>query len=118
MSDTQKQDAYNWLMGYFAGYGFSDEAISKLNILYGNTPVSEDILDKQISFLHMDVRTSNCLNNYHRYYGNEGNPIITIRDLVRKTDCDMLIIPNFGRRSLNLLKEELAKHKLRFGMDV
>ena len=39
-------------------------------------------------------------------------------DLVQKTEAEMLKTPNFGRKSLNEIKEKLAKIGLRFGMEV
>jgi len=41
-----------------------------------------------------------------------------VGDLVQKTEAEMLKTPNFGRKSLNEIKEKLAKIGLRFGMEV
>ncbi len=41
-----------------------------------------------------------------------------IGDLVQKTESEMLKTPNFGRKSLNEIKEKLAKIGLKFGMEV
>ncbi len=48
-----------------------------------------------------------------------GHPnIIYIGDLVQKTEAEMLRTPNFGRKSLNEIKEVLASMGLHLGMDV
>ena len=51
----------------------------------------------------------NCLKN---------DNIIYIGDLVQKTEAEMLRTPNFGRKSLNEIKEVLASMGLRLGMDI
>ena len=55
------------------------------------------------------VRSANCLKN---------DNIIYIGDLVQKTEAEMLRTPNFGRKSLNEIKEVLAVMGLRLGMDI
>lgn len=57
----------------------------------------------------MSVRSANCLKTAN---------IKTIGDLVRKTETDMLKYKNFGRKSLNEIKEILSGMGLSFGMDV
>ncbi|MFV9935877.1 MAG: DNA-directed RNA polymerase subunit alpha [Rickettsia endosymbiont of Haemaphysalis japonica] len=64
---------------------------------------------KRVDELELSVRSANCLKN---------DNIIYIGDLVKRTESDMLRTPNFGRKSLNEIKEILAKFNLRFGMDV
>ncbi|AFB21337.1 DNA-directed RNA polymerase subunit alpha [Rickettsia canadensis] len=64
---------------------------------------------KRVDELELSVRSANCLKN---------DNIIYIGDLVKRTEADMLRTPNFGRKSLNEIKEILAKLNLRFGMDV
>ncbi|ABV76570.1 DNA-directed RNA polymerase subunit alpha [Rickettsia rickettsii] len=64
---------------------------------------------KRVDELELSVRSANCLKN---------DNIIYIGDLVKRTEADMLRTPNFGRKSLNEIKEILAKFNLRFGMDV
>lgn len=64
---------------------------------------------KKVDELELSVRSSNCLKN---------DNIIYIGDLVQKTDNEMLKTPNFGRKSLNEIKDALANMGLRFGMEV
>jgi DNA-directed RNA polymerase alpha subunit len=59
--------------------------------------------------LELSVRTANCLKN---------DNIVFIGDLVQKSEAEMLRTPNFGRKSLNEIKEVLAKMGLHLGMDV
>jgi DNA-directed RNA polymerase subunit alpha len=67
---------------------------------------NENLL-RPVSELELSVRSSNCLKNANiRYIG----------DLVQKTEMDMLKTKNFGRKSLNEIKELLAEMGLRFGM--
>jgi hypothetical protein len=63
----------------------------------------------KVEHLELSVRSSNCLRN---------DGIIYLGELVQKTEEEMLRTPNFGRRSLNEVKEELARMKLQFGMRV
>ncbi len=64
---------------------------------------------RKVDELELSVRSQNCLKN---------DNIVYIGDLVRKTESEMLKTPNFGRKSLNEIKEVLANMGLRFGMDV
>ncbi len=64
---------------------------------------------KKVDELELSVRSANCLKN---------DNIVYIGDLVRKTEAEMLKTPNFGRKSLNEIKEVLAEMGLRFGMEV
>jgi hypothetical protein len=59
--------------------------------------------------LELSVRTANCLKN---------DNIVYIGDLVQKTEAEMLRTPNFGRKSLNEMKEVLAQMGLHLGMEV
>jgi DNA-directed RNA polymerase subunit alpha len=64
---------------------------------------------KRVDDLELSVRSHNCLKNDNiRYIG----------DLVVKTESEMLRTPNFGRKSLNEIKELLSSMVLRFGMEV
>jgi len=64
-------------------------------------------LAKPVAELELSVRSSNCL---------EAANIANIRDLVTKTESDMLKYRNFGRKSLNEIKDILADMGLSFGM--
>jgi DNA-directed RNA polymerase subunit alpha len=64
---------------------------------------------KKVDELELSVRSANCLKN---------DNIIYIGDLVGKTEAEMLRTPNFGRKSLNEIKEVLSSMGLRLGMDI
>ncbi|MFS0735820.1 DNA-directed RNA polymerase subunit alpha [Sphingomonas sp. 1P06PA] len=64
---------------------------------------------KKVDELELSVRSANCLKN---------DNIIYIGDLVGKTEAEMLRTPNFGRKSLNEIKEVLASMGLRLGMEI
>lgn len=67
------------------------------------------VLEKHIDELDLSVRSANCLKNAN---------INTLRDLVRKTERDMMETKNFGKKSLEELQDLLARLGLSFGMDV
>ncbi|MEO5374966.1 MAG: DNA-directed RNA polymerase subunit alpha [Alphaproteobacteria bacterium] len=71
-------------------------------------PFNKNLLRK-VDELELSVRSANCLKN---------DNIIYIGDLVQKTEAEMLRTPNFGRKSLNEIKEVLAQMGLHLGMDV
>ena len=71
-------------------------------------PFSRNLL-KKVDELELSVRSANCLKN---------DNIIYIGDLVQKTEPEMLRTPNFGRKSLNEIKEVLKMMSLELGMDV
>jgi DNA-directed RNA polymerase subunit alpha len=64
-------------------------------------------LDKSVEELELSVRSYNCLKNAN---------IRTLRELVQKTEGEMLKTKNFGRKSLNEIKEILAGMGLSLGM--
>ncbi len=64
---------------------------------------------KKVDELELSVRSANCLKN---------DNIIYIGDLVQKTEAEMLRTPNFGRKSLNEIKEVLNSMGLRLGMEI
>jgi DNA-directed RNA polymerase subunit alpha len=68
---------------------------------------SNEHLDKSVEELELSVRSYNCLKNAN---------IRTIRELVQKTEGDMLKTKNFGRKSLNEIKEILQTMGLGLGM--
>lgn len=66
-----------------------------------------EVLGRSVEELELSVRSYNCLKNAN---------IQTIGDLVQKTEAEMLRTKNFGRKSLNEIKEILGNHGLSFGM--
>jgi DNA-directed RNA polymerase subunit alpha len=64
---------------------------------------------KKVDELELSVRSANCLKN---------DNIVYIGDLIQKTEGEMLRTPNFGRKSLNEIKEVLTSMGLSLGMDV
>jgi DNA-directed RNA polymerase subunit alpha len=81
----------------------------------GATPVGPEIpqseldalLDTNVEELELSVRSANCLKNAG---------IRSLRELVQKTEKEMLETKNFGRKSLNEIKEILREKGLAFGM--
>jgi DNA-directed RNA polymerase subunit alpha len=74
----------------------------------GEPPVNKNLLRK-VDELELSVRSANCLKN---------DNIVYIGDLVQKTEAEMLRTPNFGRKSLNEIKEVLANMGLHLGMEI
>ena len=64
---------------------------------------------RKVDELELSVRSANCLKN---------DNIVYIGDLIQKTEAEMLRTPNFGRKSLNEIKEVLSQMGLRLGMEV
>ena len=71
-------------------------------------PFNKNLLRK-VDELELSVRSANCLKN---------DNIIYIGDLVQKTEAEMLRTPNFGRKSLNEIKEVLSQMGLHLGMQI
>jgi DNA-directed RNA polymerase subunit alpha len=71
-------------------------------------PFNKNLL-KKVDELELSVRSANCLKN---------DNIVYIGDLVQKSEGDMLRTPNFGRKSLNEIKEVLTMMGLHLGMQV
>jgi DNA-directed RNA polymerase subunit alpha len=69
--------------------------------------VGNEHLDKSVEELELSVRSYNCLKNAN---------IRTIRELVQKTEGEMLKTKNFGRKSLNEIREILQSMGLSLGM--
>jgi DNA-directed RNA polymerase subunit alpha len=65
--------------------------------------------NKKIDEMELSVRSYNCLI---------GEGVRYVGDLVQKTETDMLKLPNFGKKSLNELKENLKMLGLSFGMKI
>jgi DNA-directed RNA polymerase subunit alpha len=68
-----------------------------------------EILNRSVEELELSVRSYNCLKNAN---------IQTIGELVQKTEAEMLRTKNFGRKSLNEIKEILANMGLSLGMRI
>jgi len=64
---------------------------------------------KKVDELELSVRSANCLKN---------DNIVYIGDLIQKSEAEMLRTPNFGRKSLNEIKEVLAGMGLHLSMEV
>ena len=64
---------------------------------------------RKVDELELSVRSMNCLKN---------DNIVYIGDLVQKTEPEMLRTPNFGRKSLNEIKEVLNSMSLYLGMEI
>ncbi len=93
----------NQLIGVAAPSATVDAATS------GDTSQINRFLLKKVDELELSVRSANCLKN---------DNIIYIGDLVQKTEAEMLRTPNFGRKSLNEIKEVLSSMGLRLGMEI
>jgi DNA-directed RNA polymerase subunit alpha len=64
---------------------------------------------KKVDELELSVRSANCLKN---------DNIVYIGDLIQKSEAEMLRTPNFGRKSLNEIKEVLSQMGLHLGMEI
>jgi DNA-directed RNA polymerase subunit alpha len=71
-------------------------------------PFNKNLLRK-VDELELSVRSANCLKN---------DNIVYIGDLVQKSEGEMLRTPNFGRKSLNEIKEVLSTMGLQLGMEI
>ena len=71
-------------------------------------PFDKNLL-KKVDELEFSVRSANCLKN---------DNILYVGDLVQRTEIDMLRTPNFGRKSLNEIKDLLNKMNLHLGMQI
>lgn len=86
----------------------AEEAPRSANIVSAATISNENLL-KSIDELELSVRAYNCLKNAN---------IKTIADLVQRTEHEMLKTKNFGRKSLNEIKEILNSMGLSFGLRI
>merc|ERR1711988_1956852 len=71
-------------------------------------PFNKNLLRK-VDELELSVRSANCLKN---------DNIVYIGDLVQRSEPEMLRTPNFGRKSLNEIREVLKVMGLELGMDI
>ncbi len=87
---------------------FDEPQAVKASEVADDIPFNRNLLRK-VDELELSVRSANCLKN---------DNIIYIGDLVQKTEAEMLRTPNFGRKSLNEIKEVLAQMGLHLGMEI
>jgi DNA-directed RNA polymerase subunit alpha len=89
----------------------SDDAINALRDANRATidPDLQQKMNMTVQELDLSVRANNCL---------ESAKISTVRDLVRKTDSDLLKVRSFGKTSLREVKRRLADMGLSLGMDL
>ena len=87
----------------------SEELSTRSDDIQPSEPSLNKNLLRKVDELELSVRSANCLKN---------DNIIYIGDLVQKTEHEMLRTPNFGRKSLNEIKEVLASMGLTLGMDI
>ncbi len=101
----------------YAARILQDQLQTFINFEEPSVKVEEDIrpelefnpaLLKKVDELELSVRSANCLKN---------DNIVYIGDLIQKTEGEMLRTPNFGRKSLNEIKEVLAQMGLHLGME-
>ncbi|MGH7739030.1 MAG: DNA-directed RNA polymerase subunit alpha [bacterium] len=88
---------------------FEEEPIQQDDSVSEEEERLRELLGESVEELELSVRSANCLKTAN---------IKTIGDLVRKTESDMLKYKNFGRKSLNEIKEILNGMGLSFGTDV
>lgn len=87
---------------------FDEPTVRREEIKTAEPPFNKNLLRK-VDELELSVRSANCLKN---------DNIVYIGDLVQKTEGEMLRTPNFGRKSLNEIKEVLAMMGLHLGMEI
>lgn len=87
---------------------FDEEEPTDTDSVEPDLPFSANLL-KKVDDLELSVRAMNCLKN---------DNIVYLGDLVQKTESEMLKTPNFGRKSLNEIKEMLSQMGLYLGMQI
>jgi len=87
---------------------FEEPTAAVAEVATSEPPFNRNLLRK-VDELELSVRSANCLKN---------DNIVYIGDLVQKTEAEMLRTPNFGRKSLNEIKEVLAQMGLHLGMEI
>jgi DNA-directed RNA polymerase subunit alpha len=107
-------DAASILMNHFDLFIFVEEEeaadeVAGTAVAAVSNPSTNENLMKSIDDLEISVRAYNCLKNAN---------IKNIADLVQKTEHEMLRTKNFGRKSLNEIKEILLSMGLNFGMRI
>ena len=96
------QDQLQMFINFEEPTAREDEAVAE-------EPAFNKNLLRKVEELELSVRSANCLKN---------DNIIYIGDLVQKSEAEMLRTPNFGRKSLNEIKEVLAQMGLHLGMEI
>ena len=94
-------------LNIFVNLEDADDELAESGAEPARAGVSNEHLDKSVEELELSVRSYNCLKNAN---------IRTIRELVGKTETEMLKTKNFGRKSLNEIKEILQSMGLSLGM--
>lgn len=87
---------------------FDEPKVEEVDDRPSEPPFNRNLLRK-VDELELSVRSANCLKN---------DNIVYIGDLVQKTEAEMLRTPNFGRKSLNEIKEVLSAMGLHLGMEI
>ncbi|WP_446741858.1 DNA-directed RNA polymerase subunit alpha [Silvibacterium acidisoli] len=88
---------------------FEEEIETESHSEEGRMQLRNENLNRSVEELELSVRSYNCLKNAN---------IQTIGELVQKTEAEMLKTKNFGRKSLNEIKEILAQMGLSLGMKI
>jgi DNA-directed RNA polymerase subunit alpha len=96
-------------LNIFINLDESSDEVSDAQVEQQQTGSLNENLDKSVEELELSVRSYNCLKNAN---------IRTIRELVQKTEGEMLKTKNFGRKSLNEIKEILHGMGLGLGMRI
>ncbi len=104
-------DAALILREHFLIFARQDEQVVEAEVGLA-VPSSENVsnlLGKSVEELELSVRANNCLRNAN---------ITTIGELVQKTDAELMKTKNFGKKSLQEIKDELARIGLSLGMRI
>ncbi len=88
---------------------FEEEMEAGHDGLHDGPSIRNENLNRSVEELELSVRSYNCLKNAN---------IATIGELIQKTEAEMLKTKNFGRKSLNEIKEILAQMGLSLGMKI
>ncbi len=94
-------------MSIFINFDEKQEPKSEVKVEEESKPKFNDNLYRSVEELELSVRSANCLKNAD---------ILKIYQLVSKTEAEMLKTKNFGRKSLNEIKEVLSQMGLSLGM--
>jgi len=96
-------------LNLFINFQEEAEPTSEVRSIGGINPELLDFLNKTVDELELSVRSANCLHNAEIKY---------IGELVQKTEGEMLKTKNFGRKSLNEIKDILTEMGLSLGMKI